>query len=283
MKRNKALALVWLVVALALTLLLIHGLSKGFSGHDGFQSLMSRLDRDDDGAGPADGSGGTTQQNEFAGGDIRKFKAEMQSLPLIVGLSSDGKVHVDFLDGAEGFCKLRSGGGSVAVKQNRNHNGASSSVRVSLPAAWQGKLELEGVSGPVRMDGITADSLDLESVSGDVTITGCAIGSLEMETVSASVSADGSFKKVSSETVSGSVRVNFKESPGGKCTFDSVSGSVTLGLPHGTGYTLDFSSMSGSFSDEITGTSGGRKGTSKNGDGDVTIKVSTMSGSVKLR
>ena len=280
MKRNKVFAIVWLVVALALTLLLIQGLSKGFSGNGGFQSLWDRLDRGGDGL--AEGGGSTTQKNEFAGSDIHQVKTELRSIPLYIEASSDGKVHVDFLDGAEGFCKLRSGGGSVAVKQNRNHNGASGSVRVSLPSSWQGDLELEGVSGPIMMDGITADSLDLESVSGAVAITGCAIGSLELETVSGSVSADGSFRKVSSETVSGSVRVDFRDSPGGRCKFESVSGSVTLGLPHGTGYTLDFSSMSGSFNDEITGISGSKKGSSKNGDGGIPIKVSTMSGSIKV-
>lgn len=280
MKRNKVFAVVWLAVALALTLLLIQGLSKGFSSNGGFQSLWDRLDRGGDGL--AEGNGSTTLRNEFAGTDIHQVKAELRSLPLFVEASSDGKVHVDFLDGAEGFCKLRSGGGSVSVEQKRKSKGASGSVRVSLPSSWQGDLELEGVSGPVMLDGITADSLDLESVSGAVAITGCAIGSLDLETVSGSVSADGSFRKVSSETVSGSVRVDFKDAPGGRCKFESVSGSVTLGLPHGTGYTLDFSSMSGSFNDEITGISGSKKGSSKNGDGGIPIKVSTMSGSIKV-
>lgn len=283
MKRNKTMGIVWLIIAAALTLLLIQGLMGGLPGPRNLPSLFRGDGSDMDEDWVTDGPGSATQQNEFAGKDIHHFKAELRSLPLFVGASADGKVHVDFLDGAEKFCKIRSGGGSVSVKQKGKHNASSGKVRVSLPAAWQGDLELEGVSGSVMLDGITADSLDLEAVSGSVTITGCAIGSMDLETVSGSVSADGSFRKVSSETVSGSVRVDFKEAPGGRCKFESVSGSVTLGLPHDSGYTLDYSSMSGSFSDEITGVSGSKKGSSKNGDGGIPISVSTVSGSVRVR
>lgn len=283
MKRNKTMGIVWLVVAAALTLLLIQGLMGGLPGPRKLPSLFRGDGSDMDGDSLTAGPGSTTQENVFSGTDIRRVKLELRSLPMVFVASADGSLHVDFLDGAENFCKIRSGGGSVSVEQRQKPRVVSGKVRVSLPASWKGDLDLECVSGSVNMDGISAESVSLEAVSGTVTISACTVNRLDLETVSGSLSADGGFGRVSSETVSGSIKVDFRDAPAGKCKFESVSGSVTLGLPHGTGYTLDYSSMSGSFSDEITGTNGSRKVSSRNGDGGIPIIVSTMSGSVRVR
>lgn len=270
MKQNRTMGIVWIAVALVLVLILVQGLRRGFPDLTGLHGLAGNKEN-------------TARTNLFPGDEIRRISTELKSLSLEIEASDDGNVHVDFLDGAEEFCRLSSGGGKVSVEQGMKSLGKSScKVRISIPSAWKGDLDLGSVSGSVRLDGITAGLLELEGVSGSATISACTIGSLDMELVSGSVRAEGSFDRVSCETVSGSIRVDFGKAPEGKCKFESASGSVNLVLPHDCGYTLDYSSMSGSFSDEITGASGGKKGTSRNGNGSVPIKVSTMSGSIKV-
>ncbi|MBP5464602.1 MAG: DUF4097 family beta strand repeat protein, partial [Treponema sp.] len=232
--------------------------------------------------GGSSGQGSLTKENSFPVKDIRRIEAERRSLPLEVTVSGDSQIHIDFMDGAENWCKLAAGSSKLSVEERKSYKEPSGRVRVSLPAAWRGKLDLECVSGAVKMNGIQATSVDLEAVSGTVTIEGCSVGTLDLESVSGSVRAEGAFNRISVETVSGSVKLVCTEPPTEKCRFESVSGSVNLSLPHTAGYTLTYKSMSGSFSDGITGTSGGNKGTSCNGDGSVPISVSTMSGSIKV-
>lgn len=281
MKKNTIMGIVWIAVATILTLLLIQGLTGGFPRIGHLPSLTEPAG--DEWVGGSSGQGSLTKENSFPANDIRQFEAELKALPLTIEASKDGMIHVDFLDGAENWCKLSSRGSKLSVEEKKMHKGTSGKVCVSLPASWRGNLDLECVSSAVQLNGIQADSAELESVSGTVTVSGCSFGHLDLESVSGNVSAEGNFGRVSVETVSGSIKLVWKEPPEGKCKFESVSGSVNLSLPHSAGYTLNYESLSGSFSDRISGTSGGHKGTSRNGDGSVTISVSTMSGSITVQ
>lgn len=281
MKKNTIMGIVWIAVATILTLLLIQGLTGGFPRMGQLPSLTAPAG--DEWEGGSSGQGSLTKENSFSADDIRQLEAELKTLPLNIEASKDGMIHVDFLDGAENWCRLSSRGSRLSVEGKKTPTGPSGRVCVSLPASWRGKLDLECVSGAVQINGIQADTLDVETVSGAVNISDCSAATLDAESVSGSVHATGAFGKAAVETVSGSIQVGFTAPPKEKCRFESVSGAVSLSLPHDSGYTLKYKSMSGSFSDEISGTSGGRKGMSSNGDGAVPISVSTMSGAIRVQ
>ena len=281
MKKNTIMGIVWIAVATILTLLLIQGMTGGFPRIGQLSSLTAPAG--DEWEGGSSGQGSLTKENSFSANDIRQLEAELKTLPLTIGTSKDSMIHVDFLDGAENWCRLSAHGSKLSVEEKKMHKGSSGRVCVSLPASWRGKLDLECVSGAVQINGIQADTLDVETVSGAVNISDCSAATLDAESVSGSVHAAGAFGKAAVETVSGSIQVAFTAPPKEKCKFESVSGAVSLSLPHDSGYTLKYESMSGSFSDGISGTRGGHKGISSNGDGTVPISVSTMSGAIRVQ
>ncbi len=281
MKRNYILGIIWTAVALALTLMLLRGLSGGFPGHWDAPLFLF-------GSGDETEAGSATRTNRFPAEDISYVKAELISVAVVADVSDDGMFHMDFTDKAEERCTVSLSGGSLSVKEKKrtrkelNRLGLKGAVCISIPAAYSGRLNIDSVSGSIRMNGLQAQSADVESVSGSISISGCTIGRLSVESVSGSIHADGSYEAVSAQSVSGSIKMECTEALKDKCTLESVSGSISLGLPRGMGYTLEYESMSGSFRDEITGTSGKKHGSSQNGGG-VPISISTMSGSIKVR
>ncbi len=276
MKSNNILGTVYLAIALGLIVLL----STGLRG-----KLDSRLshffptapDRDWD-----DEQSGAAANADFTKGEVHTVEIELQSLSLKIGRSNDEKVHLELAGTAMQACKFSNRSGKLSVKEHWKKTG-DGKVIVSLPASWQGDLELESVSGSVNIQDVNPDSMDIESVSGSVLLKNCNSSKLEVEAVSGSVKADGAFEKVRVETVSGSITVTTSSPLKHKSNFESLSGAITLGMPRNAGYALHFDSMSGSFTDEITGTNGKKKVDSVNGDGKVSISASTLSGAMKVQ
>lgn len=143
-------------------------------------------------------------------------------------------------------------------------------------------LGFENVSSTMQIHGNGAyvSSVDIETVSGPVTMDGLSGHELDLEAVSASVDITGQFMQIDSESVSGSLRLALAQAPE-SVDAESVSGSITFVLPPQIGFTAELDTLSGSISSnyaEILSRTSAR-----HGDGAVRFKLSTVSGSASFQ
>ena len=297
MKRNYILGSLWIVIALLLTFLLISGFEGSNKTKRGLHNFSKWLEKNiddsdwdddwDDEAGEEDymkSEINTQQTNEYEAVGIRNIETNLRSIAVEVSESTDSKIHIDFEDGAEKRVLITNSGSRILVKEmkKKGHLFMSGKVLISLPGDYSESIDIESVSGSVKIRDISLREAEIQAVSGSVNISNCDIERLEIEAVSGSIKMEGNYKSVSAQSVSGSIRLESSSELSGRCSFESVSGSVSLAIPASCGYEMEYESMSGSFKDEITGLNGSKSGSSRNGNGDAKITVNTVSGSIKI-
>jgi uncharacterized membrane protein len=168
-------------------------------------------------------------------------------------------------------------------------------VTLYVPADYQGNMGLYSSSGEIRVEQAKADTLRLSSVSGALYVGGAAAETFELDTTSGEIAVKGGsygrvnadsvsgeillqadrMESVQADTTSGSVVVEAGGMPQ-KIDVNTVSGSVDLLLPDNDGFTLDFDSVSGSLSNNFEMVN------NVHGNGDVTVSVDTVSGSLDI-
>ena len=128
----------------------------------------------------------------------------------------------------------------------------------------------------------------IQSVSGDVDVSGVT-GTLRAKTVSGNVRVKEVSGTVNASTVSGSVEVDIQRLEGkGDMKFSSVSGSVNVRVPADLNAAVEMSSVSGAvktdFPIEVEEAryGPGRKAHGRIGNGDRSIRLSSVSGKVSL-
>lgn len=276
MKHNNIMGFIWLGLALLFTLLLFRGL--GVPNGKPIQFNIGRF------GAFAEQKAETKKENSYTVTEMKKVSLELKSTPVEISTSEDTDLHVDFFGGAEEYCKVKQDNGhlSVVEKSKGMFAGTRQKISIRIPSGKAEDVNIEIVSGSVKMDSIAAATVDIESVSGSLRLSACKIQDLDIESVSGSTSAEGEFEKFSVECVSGSVKISSDIPLKKKSRIESVSGSVTLHLPRNSDYELKFESMSGSFHDDIAGTRTSKSGNLRSGNGSVPISVSTMSGSLHV-
>ena len=206
-------------------------------------------------------SGKSVAVFEIAGDvDVNKVDADLQ-----LDVSSS---HVTTV-GTRGSLKIDAGSGEVDVRD-----------------ASGGLLDVDTGSGEVSFNSVTSDRCVIDTGSGGVGGSDVACGSLKVDVGSGGVR----LQRVKSSSVdvdagSGSVELALTSSPR-TVHVETGSGSVTVSLPPSAGALLDIDTGSGGIStefavrttrierDELHGTIG---------DGSARIRISTGSGSVRLR
>ena len=306
MKRNYILGSLWIVIALLLTFLLIKGFrgnKNTFSGIHNFSDWIEKAidedgwDRDEWDSEYYDYDGDdenmeTIEASELAKNTtfeavgIKTISTDLRTFPVEVSKSSDSKIHIDFEGKAENYCKLSHNGSEILVKEVKRKSGFNTHINgkvyITLPETFDKELNIDNVSGSVKIYGIKAEEASIEAVSGSVSITDCDIKKAKVDTVSGSSKVSGNFEQLNIESVSGSIKAESGRALVGKCDFESVSGSIQLAIPANMGYSMEYETMSGSFKDEIAGVSGSKHGKYTYGSGNTEIEVSTMSGSIKI-
>ena len=217
---------------------------------------------------------------------IKTISTALRTFPVEVSKSSDSKIHIDFEGKAENYCKLSHNGSEILVKEVKRKSGFNTHINgkvyITLPETFDKELNIDNVSGSVKIYGIKAEKASIEAVSGSVSITDCDIKKAKIDTVSGSSKVSGNFEQLNIESVSGSIKAESGRALVGKCDFESVSGSIQLELPANMGYSMEYETMSGSFKDELAGFSGSRNGHYSKGSGSPKIKISSVSGSIRI-
>lgn len=141
------------------------------------------------------------------------------------------------------------------------------------------KIILEAVSGSITASGIKSGAISLETVSGSIDASDCIADKLTTESVSGSTGVEGEFIAINSESVSGSITV----SPGKavlEVSAETVSGGVRVELSENAGFTVVYDSISGDFSCDFPVITNKNKAVC--GDGEMLIKLETISGNIKI-
>ena len=111
-----------------------------------------------------------------------------------------------------------------------------------------GRLEMNTVSGDVRLRGEVADGATVKAVSGDVDLERVD-GDISVQTVSGDLRARSITGSADAKSVSGDIRLDSLAA--GDVRFNSVSGDIEIGIAPGSALDVDAGSTSGDLSSEV--------------------------------
>lgn len=153
-------------------------------------------------------------------------------------------------------------------------------IEVVVPRGSLLEYDINSISGRIDHDALSRDALNATSISGAIRIHQGGKKAV-VETTSGSVSIHAPFEKVSAKSVSGSIRITADQDSKEVIT-SAISGSIRIQLENILGYTMDYASTSGSVKDTYDNIDYSKSGNATMGDSSLDIKVSTISGSIKL-
>ena len=181
-------------------------------------------------------------------------------------------------------------------------NSLKKTLELLIPAGIPAldKLECDGASATLQIEGLTVTELKFDTASGDVTLKNCRVETLDVDAASAELNAEnctlgevsvdsasgsatlsGSVREVDMDTVSGRLHVETSVTPR-KVSMDAVSGSCTLVLPKDAGFTFQKDGLSSKVNVEGFAVSMQGK-TYVCGDGAVEISYEGVSGDITIR
>jgi DUF4097 and DUF4098 domain-containing protein YvlB len=202
---------------------------------------------------PDGGLGISIEQRRSIRGRSRELRVLVSTRSGVDVQSETGSADL-IVHGTAGTIAFRTGSGDLLFE----HADGDVSMKTG-----SGDLRGGGISGDLAAHTASGD-LRLERVDGD-TVVRTASGDL-------SLGASGGDVRVS--TASGDVVVRHLGS--GQVTVHCVSGGVHLGVPAGLGVWMDLSSTSGTASSEL------EPGESSNGEPDLDLRVTTVSGDIRI-
>lgn len=123
----------------------------------------------------------------------------------------------------------------------------TTSADTDLAGSFQA-LELNSVSGDIRLRGEVAEDVTVKTVSGDVELERLG-GDLTLQTISGDVRVRAVGGSAEAKTVSGDIRLEALST--GDVRFTSVSGDVEIGIAEGSLLDVDAGSSSGDLSSEV--------------------------------
>ncbi|MBN8482669.1 MAG: DUF4097 family beta strand repeat protein [Xanthomonadales bacterium] len=179
------------------------------------------------------------------------------------------------------------------------------SAEVAVAGIGGRSLEVDSVSGKVRIDGAARD-VEVDSISGSVEITGSGErvtvgtvsgevvaratgGVLKFETVSGNVRVEaGAYRELDASSVSGDISVRGRPLDGSRLDSETMSGDVRIELPADLSGHVEAETFSGRIRSDF-GTVNepehgpGRSIDAKIGSGDARLRIETFSGDVEIR
>jgi hypothetical protein len=173
---------------------------------------------------------------------------------------------------------------SNSWNNGNNRNDTEVDITVRVPEGLL--LRIGTVSGDVTAERLVG-TIDLQSVSGDVRLTGGRGPSIALETVSGDIELQGGdAKEVSGHTVSGEVTFTGSVIDGGSYDFSTTSGDIRLTLPGRPNATLSAATFSGQFSSNLSTTPNETRRRHRYdatwGSGSARLDVESLSGDIRI-
>lgn len=215
---------------------------------------------------------------EYGGGSIKvrmygKTGSTEGTFPLKLPLMGENRVEVSRSDDDKPILKMTQNGDAVEIRVERKKRSLTMcpwyncALEISVPKQFAGELSVKGVSSDITMERHSYERLSLVTVSGDIR-------------------SDAFAEDVYAHSVSGDVYIDSGKSSG-KVSTDTVSGDVRLGMQKNAGFTLEASSISGDITCDfpLTSSQTGGRGHSLSGtvgNGKSSISAHTVSGDIAL-
>jgi len=161
------------------------------------------------------------------------------------------------------------------------------SGRIELAGVVPQELRVQSVSGAISADAAGTRVNRFQTVSGDIDVSRFE-GRFELETVSGDAEIGGeSVTELGAETVSGDLNVRIRPAARARIELTSHSGGVSLALPSDTELRLRAETFSGSIDSDLGGEVESGRGPgerlSLDSGGGVEVETTTFSGSVRIR
>ncbi len=196
---------------------------------------------------------------------------------VVVSLRDRNKLGFSFSLGSLVF-----GGGELRVEARVPH-GAGVKVKTASAdtdvSGHLGVLEVNSVSGDVRVQGEVAEDATVKTVSGDVELERVD-GDLTVQSVSGDVRAHAIAGSVDTKSVSGDIRLEALTA--GDARFSSVSGDIEIGIAQGSLLDVDAGSTSGDLASEVPLASERPSDESAAASPTVVLRGRTVSGDVRV-
>jgi hypothetical protein len=173
------------------------------------------------------------------------------------------------------------GNEGIRVEARVPHGAGLKVKTASADTEIQGRLEaldVNSVSGDVRVRGEVAEDATVRSVSGDVDLERIG-GDVSVQTVSGDLRARGIAGSAEAKSVSGDIRLESLSA--GDVRFNSVSGDIEIGIAPGSLLDVDAGSTSGDLSSEVPLASEPPLGEAPAGP-TVVLRGRTVSGDVRV-
>lgn len=181
-------------------------------------------------------------------------------------------------------------------------SGLSKKLEIQIPrehASSLGEILVDGVSSDISLDDLKTKKLSLDNVSGDITLKNTETDTLAADTTSGSLHStnltvnhnadtsttsgdvilDGSVKAADHDSVSGDLRITSSVCPE-KVQADTTSGSVILNIPDNAGFTVDYDTVSGDLETDFPTTGSDSHHTYESGQSQ--FRLSTVSGDISI-
>jgi hypothetical protein len=143
------------------------------------------------------------------------------------------------------------GDGGLRVRARVPHGAGVKVKTASADTEIEGHLrtlDVNGVSGDVRVRGEISDDATVKTVSGDIELERVH-GDLSVQTVSGDARVRGTAGSVEAKSVSGDIRLEALTA--GETRFSSVSGDIEIGIAAGSMLDVDAGSTSGDLASEV--------------------------------
>jgi DUF4097 and DUF4098 domain-containing protein YvlB len=276
---NLILACVWIVLALLIIGLMVQGINKGTSGFRNIFFLNNNSGREN-----------VIQEYEFDSNGITAVDVDVVSESVSFDTTDESQFKVVITGNSlvENLPKCYVEGNRLVVATEKrtlfNLKVLPSQVRISVPKnATLSVLTGKTVSGSVSVDNQNVERIIIGSTSGSLRVSNSSTTErVEGSTVSGSIRLEGTFPGFNLSSTSGSVRVENGTDIVKDSDVSSVSGSVRLYLRQKSGLQIQYSSVSGSYRNELTNTTGGKRGTDMYKDNSTSLHINTTSGSIRV-
>lgn len=124
-------------------------------------------------------------------------------------------------------------------------NNGIGEIRISLPADFNGSLEINNSVDDMQFRGFVLENLILKNSAGEVNVDNCTIGMLTVKNLAGEVDASGIITGVDFSNIAGEIVVETAKAFDRDCTISDIAGEVEIDLPYGTALRITRNSILG--------------------------------------
>lgn len=107
-------------------------------------------------------------------------------------------------------------------------------VRIALPAAFAGNVEIRNSIDDIVISGVTLESLSLNNTAGEIDVAGSTIGLLAVSNLAGEVDAKGNILGVDFRNVAGEIKVETFACFDRNSVIEDIAGEIEIDLPVGS-------------------------------------------------